>query len=68
MSINLGELHLLGGSKLLIDKDLTIDAAALSHGVTLDGNQESRVFLIAGDVSVFLSGLKIGGFNFLTHR
>ncbi|MFT5405248.1 MAG: hypothetical protein ACI9DF_004095 [Verrucomicrobiales bacterium] len=54
-----GQTIFLGGSELLIDKDLTIDAAALSHGVTLDGEQESRVFLIAEDVSVFLSGLKI---------
>jgi hypothetical protein len=37
----------LGGTKLTIDKNLIIDASALTGGITIDGNGASQVFFIS---------------------
>lgn len=52
----------LGGSQLTIDKDLTINASTLSAGLTVAGNNASRVFNInAGNVVTLESFTVTGG-------
>ena len=58
-----GKTILLGGSQILLNKNLTIDASALVNGVTVSGNQLSRIFEIAPGVSVTLQGLTLSGGN-----
>ncbi len=51
-------------SQLTIDSDVTIDAASLAQGVTLDGgNQDFRVIEISGTRTVHLRNLNIVGGN-----
>ena len=49
----------LAGSQLLIDKDLTIDASGLANGLTISGNDSSRVFEINAGSSVEMRGFTI---------
>jgi|GEM_PF-2645670 len=48
----------LGGSSLVIDKDLTISGPGAAV-LEISGNQKSRVFSVAAGVSASVSGLKI---------
>jgi hypothetical protein len=62
-----GQTITLGGTQLLINKDLTIDASALANGITVTGDvtgdgptsDDSRVFEIGGGANVELKGLTI---------
>ena len=61
-----GQTITLGGSQILLDKDVTIDASALSAGITISGNNESRIFRVngsGGSPSVSLRGLTLTGGN-----
>ena len=49
----------LGGSELVVDKDLLIDASALPNGITISGVSQSRVFQVAVGASVTMIGLTI---------
>ena len=51
----------LGGTQLTISKNLTIDASALVAGITVNGNNTSRVFEVTSGVAVVLDGLTISG-------
>ena len=47
----------LGGSEIVISKDLTIDASNLPNGITLDAEEQSRIFRIflapgSGDIEI----------------
>ena len=53
----------LGGTELVIDKDLTIDASALPGGITIDANNASRVIRITSGSVVALDSLTITGGN-----
>ncbi|MEI6653274.1 MAG: choice-of-anchor D domain-containing protein [Verrucomicrobiota bacterium] len=55
-----GQTIVLGGTELLIDKNLTLDASALPKGLILSGNGASRVLHISSGV-VTLDGLTISG-------
>ncbi len=50
----------LGGIALWLDKPLTIDAAAIPHGLTIDADGKSRVFRVTAD-NVTLDSLTITG-------
>jgi len=52
----------LAGTELATSKSLTIDASALSKGITISGNQASRV-LFMGGTNVTLNNLTITGGN-----
>ncbi|MCX6875774.1 MAG: choice-of-anchor D domain-containing protein [Verrucomicrobia bacterium] len=56
-----GEQLVLTHGELLIDKSLMIDASALAQGLSVSGNQVSRVFNIAVGSTVTLDGLTITG-------
>ena len=58
-----GQTIILGGSQILLDKNLTIDASALMNGVTVSGNKLSRIFEVTAGASVTLRGLTISGGN-----
>ncbi len=58
-----GQTITLGGSDLLIAKDLTIDASALPGGITIDANNTSRVIHITSGSVVTLDSLTITGGN-----
>lgn len=47
-----GQTITLGGTGLLIDKDLTIDASSLAGGLSICGNNASRVMQIDSNVSL----------------
>jgi hypothetical protein len=49
----------LGGTQLTIGKNLTIDASALVAGITVNGNNTSRVFEVLAGTNVALSNLTI---------
>ncbi len=49
----------LGGTQLLLDKSLTIDASALPAGITLNGNAASRIFQVNSGPTVVLTALTI---------
>lgn len=53
----------LADTQVLIDKDLTIDASGLPNGLTISGNDSSRVFEVAAGNTVELRGLSIAGGN-----
>jgi uncharacterized protein (TIGR02597 family) len=53
----------LGGSQLLIAKDLTVDASALPAGITISGNDSSRLFEVASGTSSALVDLTLTGGN-----
>ncbi len=46
-------------SQLLVDKDLTIDASALTNGLTISGNHDHRVFEIGTGKVASMKGLTI---------
>ena len=56
-----GQTIILDGTALFIDKDLTIDASALSAGLTVSGNGTSRVFDIASGATVTMDSITITG-------
>ena len=56
-----GQTITLGGSELLLDKNFFLDASNLSGGVTISGNNASRVFDIASGATVAMHGLVITG-------
>ncbi|MBR4975945.1 MAG: hypothetical protein IKY61_02740, partial [Thermoguttaceae bacterium] len=49
----------LGGTELTVDKNITIDGG--ETGVTVDANEQSRVFSVANNTSVEFVGLTITG-------
>jgi len=53
----------LGGSELTIDKNLTINASALSAGPTVSANNASRVFNITAGNAVTLDSFTVTGGN-----
>ncbi|MCB1689558.1 MAG: M36 family metallopeptidase [Halioglobus sp.] len=53
----------LAGTQLLIDKDITIDASSLPNGLTISGNNTSRVFEIATGNTVEIRGVTVTGGN-----
>ncbi|MDG2124544.1 MAG: choice-of-anchor Q domain-containing protein, partial [Verrucomicrobiales bacterium] len=61
-SLNNGTIN-LGGSEILIDKNLTIDGSALTGGITISGANASRVFSVASARVVILRGLTISAGN-----
>jgi len=58
-----GQTIVLGGTQLLISKNLTIDASALAGGVSISGNNVSRVFEVASGTTVTMNRLTITGGN-----
>jgi len=56
-----GQTITLGGSELLIDRSITIDA--MNANITIDADQKSRVLNIASGATVALAGLTITGGN-----
>lgn len=54
-----GATTTLGGTELTLDKSLTIDASALPGGITVSGNNASRVFDNAGGHTVAMQNLTI---------
>ncbi|MGJ8642878.1 MAG: beta strand repeat-containing protein [Luteolibacter sp.] len=53
----------LGGTQLLVNKDLTIDASALANGITIDAAGSSRVFEISSGSTVSMDSLTLTGGN-----
>lgn len=49
----------LGGTQLEISKSLTIDASALTSGLTIDANNASRIFLVNTGNTVILNSLTL---------
>lgn len=49
----------LTGGQIAIGESLTIDASALPLGITISGDNNSRVFDITGDIDVVLDSLSI---------
>ncbi|MDO4587954.1 MAG: right-handed parallel beta-helix repeat-containing protein, partial [Planctomycetia bacterium] len=61
-----GQTITLSGTQLEITKDITIDASALSNGITINADEKSRVFFISGGSEtshIVLNGLTITGGN-----
>ena len=58
-----GETIILGGTQILIDKDLAIDASSLSNGITVSGNNASRMFAVAATRVVNMNHLTLVGGN-----
>ncbi|MCF7732297.1 MAG: DUF1573 domain-containing protein [Akkermansiaceae bacterium] len=58
-----GNTILLGLGEFLIDKDLDLDASALSSGVTLDARGESRLFKVGAGTTVAMTNLRLTGGN-----
>ncbi|MCL2710847.1 MAG: carboxypeptidase regulatory-like domain-containing protein, partial [Planctomycetaceae bacterium] len=56
-----GQTITLNGCRLLIDKNITIDAG--TQNITVDANQQSGVFYIGQGTTVVLAGLTITGGN-----
>ena len=64
-----GQVITLGGTQLLLDKDLAIDASALPNGITISGDvtgdgptaDDSRIFQIASGITATFRGLTITG-------
>jgi hypothetical protein len=56
-----GMIISLGGSQILLDKNLTIDASALPGGITISGGNLSRVFEVGFLVNVTLDSMTITG-------
>ena len=61
-----GQTITLGGSQLTVSKNLSIDASALPGGITISGNNASRVFNVAAGNTVTMTGLTITGGNSAT--
>lgn len=54
----------LSGSALILDKPITVDASALSEGITLDGNSKTTVMVIGGGTEAaptVLKGITVTG-------
>lgn len=49
----------LTSGQLLLSKNLSIDASALSGGLTIDGNHSNRLFNVPGDISLSLYSLTL---------
>ncbi|MSU59040.1 MAG: DUF5011 domain-containing protein, partial [Pedosphaera sp.] len=63
-----GQTILLTSGQLMLNKNLTIDASALTNGITVDGNASGRVFNVLANNTVTLTAMTItngaiGGFN-----
>ncbi len=56
-----GQTITLSGEQLKISKSLSIDASMLVKGITISGDDLSRVFRIADGTTVELNGLRITG-------
>jgi hypothetical protein len=54
-----GDTITLAGSQILINKSLTIDASALGHGVTMSGDNRSRVFSVEPGATVTLDKITV---------
>jgi hypothetical protein len=54
-----GATVLLTGGELMLNKSLTIDAAALPLGLSIDGNATSHVFVVTNRAVVVLNSLTI---------
>lgn len=58
-----GQTILLGGSEIVLGKSLTIDASALPGGVTISGNNASRILFVNSGTTNALLGLTLTGGN-----
>jgi autotransporter-associated beta strand protein len=56
-----GQTLTLTSGELLIEKDLTFSASALSAGLTISGNNASRIFRITAGSTVAMNGLTLTG-------
>ncbi|MCX6928863.1 MAG: hypothetical protein NT154_37485 [Verrucomicrobia bacterium] len=54
-----GATILLTNGEVLLDRNLTIDASALTHGIQINGHATSRIFEVAGGSTVVLNSLTI---------
>jgi len=54
-----GKTITLGGSELIIENDITIDANSLQDGIVVSGLSESRVFNISAGAIVTIMGLTV---------
>ncbi|MCB1123982.1 MAG: hypothetical protein KJT03_20680, partial [Verrucomicrobiae bacterium] len=54
-----GKTITLGGTELVIDKDLTIDASALARKITISGGDLSRIFKIEPGTTILLDSLTL---------
>jgi len=54
-----GQTILLTSSQLFVDRNLTIDASALANGITIDGNDSTRIFEFASGTTNTLTGLTL---------
>lgn len=57
----------LAGTHLLLDKNIFIDASNLADGLTISGNNTSRIFFVSIGVEATLKGITITGGNATTH-
>lgn len=58
-----GSTILLTSGQLFLNKNLTIDASALPGGITLNGNNASRIFLVNSSTTNVLLSLTLTGGN-----
>lgn len=56
-----GQTIALTNGQILMDRSLTVDASALPAGITISGNNASRVFEVASGATVLLDSLTITG-------
>jgi hypothetical protein len=54
-----GQTILLTNGQILLTNYLTIDASALSNGITINGNHGSRIFEVSSNANVVLTSLAI---------
>jgi hypothetical protein len=54
-----GQLILLTNGLIDLNKNLTIDASALSNGIQISGNQNSQIFQVEGGTTVILDSLTL---------
>lgn len=52
-----GQTIVLTNGQLMVDKNLVIDASALSQGIAIDGNRSTRVFEFASQTTNAMTGL-----------
>src|SRR5947209_1593827 len=54
-----GQTILLTNGEIVLDKDLTIDGSALTNGIRIDGNYNSRIFNVSTGATVVLNSLTL---------
>jgi hypothetical protein len=58
-----GRSIVLGGTPILLDRNLAIDGSALPGGVQINGNAQSFIFLVTNNVSVVMNSLTLTNGN-----